>query len=68
MYKRQRPARTRCTEGLASALDGAARYLTLHISIVPLELKEGCDPNAAKVSLMHCYEAWKVEDLEEDSE
>ena len=29
-------ARTRCTEGLASALDGAARYLTLHISIVPL--------------------------------
>ena len=27
-----------------------------------------CDPNAAKVSLMHCYEAWKVEDLEEDSE
>ena len=43
------------------------RYLTLHISIVPLELKEGCDPNAAKVSLMHCYEAWKVEDSEEDS-
>ena len=32
------------------------------------KLKEGCDPNAAKVSLLHCYEAWKVEDLEEDSE
>ena len=43
-------------------------YPTYKISIVPLELTEGCHPNAAKVSLMHCYEAWKVEDLEEDSE
>ena len=62
------PELLRWQDYLPTSLPRSPRYLTLHISIVPLELKEGCDPNAAKVSLMHCYEAWKVEDLEEDSE
>ena len=43
-----RPARTRCTEGLASALDGAARYLTLHTSIVPCGRRTDHQPRVAR--------------------